>query len=159
MDDRTEQLEHGNIGKLLFTFALPAIIATTATSCYNIIDRMFIGNGVGPIALAGLGLTLPLMNLATAFGTLVGAGSGALVSIRIGEKRQAEATQILCNALLLNIVISVLFSLITLVFLNPILILFGADAETLPYARDFLQIILLGNIFTHILFGDRKSVV
>ncbi len=153
MDDRTEQLEHGNIGKLLFTFALPAIIATTATSCYNIIDRMFIGNGVGPIALAGLGLTLPLMNLATAFGTLVGAGSGALVSIRIGEKRQAEATQILCNALLLNIVISVLFSLITLVFLNPILILFGADAETLPYARDFLQIILLGNIFTHILFG------
>ncbi len=153
MDDRTWQLEHGNIGKLLFTFALPAIIATTATSCYNVIDRMFIGNGVGAIALAGLGLTLPIMNLATAFGTLVGAGSGALVSIRIGEKRRADATQILCNALLLNIVISILFTIAVLTFLNPILILFGADNETLPYARDFLQIILLGNIFTHILFG------
>lgn len=153
MDDRTWQLEHGNIGKLLFTFALPAIIATTATSCYNVIDRMFIGNGVGAIALAGLGLTLPIMNLATAFGTLVGAGSGALVSIRIGEKKRADATQILCNALLLNIVISILFTVVVLAFLNPILILFGADQETLPYAREFLQIILLGNIFTHILFG------
>lgn len=153
MDDRTQQLGHGNIGRLLATFALPAIVATTATSLYNIIDRMFIGNGVGEAALAGLGLTLPIMNLATAFGTLVGAGSGALVSIRIGEKRRADATQILCNALLLNIVISITFSVIVLAFLNPILRLFGADSETLPYARDFLQIILAGNILTHILFG------
>lgn len=152
-DDRTQQLEYGNIGRLLATFALPAIVATTATSLYNIIDRMFIGNGVGETALAGLGLTLPIMNLATAFGTLVGAGSGALVSIRIGEKRRADATQILCNALLLNIVISIAFSVIVLAFLNPILRLFGADSETIPYARDFLQIILFGNIFTHILFG------
>lgn len=153
MDDRTTQLEFGNIGKLLFTFALPAIIATTATSLYNVIDRMFIGNGIGALALAGLGLTLPIMNLATAFGTLVGAGSGALVSIRIGEKKRTDATRILCNALLLNIIISLAFTIIVLAFLNPILILFGADNETLPYAREFLEIILAGNIFTHILFG------
>ena len=153
MDDRTTQLEYGNIGKLLLTFALPAIIATTATSLYNVIDRMFIGNGIGALALAGLGLTLPIMNLATAFGTLVGAGSGALVSIRIGEKRRADATRILCNTLLLNIIISLSFTILVLAFLDPILILFGADNETLPYAREFLEIILLGNIFTHILFG------
>lgn len=153
MDTRTEKLGSGKIGWLLFTYALPAIIATTASSLYNVIDRIFIGQGVGAIALAGLGLTMPVMNLATAFGTLVGAGSAALVSIRIGEKRRKDATQILCNALILNIIISLLFSVIVLSFLDPILILFGADAETLPYAKSFLQIILLGNIFTHILFG------
>ena len=153
MDKRAEELEHGDIGKLLFTYALPAIIATTASSLYNVIDRIFIGQGVGAIALAGLGLTMPVMNLATAFGTLVGAGSAALVSIRIGEGRREDATQILCNALILNIIISLLFSVIVLSFLDPILILFGADAYTLPYAKSFLQIILLGNIFTHILFG------
>lgn len=153
MDDRATQLGNANIGRLLFTFALPAIVATTATSLYNVIDRIFIGNGVGPLALAGLGLTLPVMNLSTAFGTLVGSGAAALVSIRIGEGRRADATRILGNALILNIAISILFTLVTLAFLNPLLILFGADNQTLPYAREFLQIILLGNIFTHILFG------
>lgn len=153
MAQQTEELGHGKIGKLLFTYALPAIIATTASSLYNVIDRIFIGQGVGAIALAGLGLTLPIMNLATALGTLVGAGSAALVSIRIGEGRREDATQILCNALILNIVISLAFSVIALTFLDPILTVFGADAETLPYAKSFLQIILLGNIFTHILFG------
>ena len=153
MDQRTDELGHGNIAKLLFTYALPAIIATTASSLYNVIDRIFIGQGVGAIALAGLGLTLPIMNLATALGTLVGAGSAALVSIRIGEGRRKDATQILCNALILNIIISLSFSVIALTFLDPILTVFGADAETLPYAKSFLQIILLGNVFTHILFG------
>lgn len=153
MNHTTEELGQGKIGRLLFTYALPAIIATTASSLYNVIDRIFIGQGVGPIALAGLGLTMPIMNLATAFGTLVGAGSAALVSIRIGEGRRENATQILCNALILNIIISLVFSVIALAFLDPILIIFGADAETLPYAKSFLQIILLGNIFTHILFG------
>ena len=153
MSQQTEELGYGSIGKLLFTYALPAIIATTATSLYNIIDRIFIGQGVGAIALAGLGLTLPIMNLATAFGTLVGAGSASLVSIRIGEGRRADATQILGNALILNIIISLLFTIAVLAFLNPILTVFGADEETLPYAKSFLQIVLLGNIFTHILFG------
>ena len=153
MPDRTTQLEKSNIGRMLFVFALPAIVATTATSCYNIIDRMFIGNAVGPMGLAGLGITLPVMNLATAFGTLVGAGAAALVSIRMGEKQNEKAAQILGHALLLNIIISLAFTVVALIFLDPILRLFGADDLTLPYARAFLQIILAGNIFTHILFG------
>ena len=153
MDDRTQQLENGRIGPLLLTFARPAIIATAATSCYNIIDRMFIGNGVGTNALAGLGITLPVMNLSTALGTLVGAGAAALVSLRIGERRREEATRILCNALLLNIIISIAFTILMLAFLDPILLLFGADRDTLPYAREFLRIILIGNVVTHIFFG------
>ncbi|MBO4645372.1 MAG: MATE family efflux transporter [Bacteroidales bacterium] len=153
MDDRTHLLEYGNVSKLLFSFAMPAIIATAASSLYNLIDRMFIGQGVGSLALAGLGLTLPVMNVATGFGTLVGAGAGALVAIRMGEKKKDSATKILCNALLLNLIISIVFSIATLVFLDEILYLFGADQETLPYARDFLQIILAGNVITHLLFG------
>lgn len=153
MNDRTQQLENGNIRKLLFTFALPSIIATTATSLYNVIDRIFIGNDGGALALAGLGITLPVMNLATALGTLVGAGSSALVSIRIGEKKREEATRILCNAFLLNVIISLCFTATALFFLKPILLLFGADEQTLPYATQFLEIILWGNIFTHLLFG------
>ena len=149
----TTKLETGNIRKLLWSFAIPAIIATAASSLYNVIDRMFIGQGVGAIALAGLGITLPVMNLATALGTLVGAGSGTLTSIKMGEKKLTDAQQILSNALLLNIIISILFSVLALIFLDPILYLFGADKETIPYARDFIRIILIGNPITHIFFG------
>ena len=149
----TTELETGNIRKLLWSFAMPAIIATAASSLYNVIDRMFIGQGVGAIALAGLGITLPVMNLATALGTLVGAGSGTLTSIKMGEKKLNDAQQILSNALILNIIISILFSVLALIFLDPILYLFGADEETIPYARDFIQIILIGNPITHIFFG------
>ena len=149
----TTELETGNIRKLLWSFAIPAIIATAASSLYNVIDRMFIGQGVGAIALAGLGITLPVMNLATALGTLVGAGSGTLTSIKMGEKKLNDAQQILSNALILNIIISILFSVLALIFLDPILYLFGADEETIPYARDFIQIILIGNPITHIFFG------
>ena len=149
----TTKLETGNIRKLLWSFAIPAIIATAASSLYNVIDRMFIGQGVGAIALAGLGITLPVMNLATALGTLVGAGSGTLTSIKMGEKKLNDAQQILSNALLLNIIISILFSVLALIFLDPILYLFGADKETIPYARDFIRIILIGNPITHIFFG------
>ncbi|MCK9339994.1 MAG: MATE family efflux transporter, partial [Bacteroidales bacterium] len=88
MKDKTKELEFGKIGNLLLTYALPAIIATTAISFYNVIDRIFIGQGVGPLAIAGLAITFPIMNLATAFGTLVGAGASAMVSIRMGEKRK-----------------------------------------------------------------------
>lgn len=153
MPDRTTQLEQSSIGRMLFVFALPAIIATSATSLYNIIDRIFIGNSVGAMGLAAMTIALPVMNLATAFGTLVGAGAAALTSIRLGERQHDKATLILGNALLLNIIISIAFTIVALIFLDPILLLFGADQATLPYARSFLQIILAGNIFTHILFG------
>ena len=148
MTDRATQLEKSNIGRMLFVFALPAIIATSATSLYNIIDRIFIGHAMGELGLAGMTIALPVMNLATAFGTLVGAGAAALTSIRLGERQHDKATLILGNALLLNIIISIAFTIVTLIFLDPILLLFGADHDTLPYARAFLQIILAGNLFT-----------
>jgi len=153
MDKRNEALEHGNVKQLLWQYALPAIIATTATSFYNIIDRIFIGQGVGPLAISGLALTFPIMNLGTALGTLVGAGSSAIISIRMGEKRREEAIQTLGNAFVLNMIIGILFSVLALCFLDPLLYLFGASDATLPYARDFMRVILLGNVITHLFFG------
>jgi putative MATE family efflux protein len=153
MDQQNEALEKGNIKRLFLQYALPAIIATTATSFYNIIDRIFIGQGVGALAISGLALTFPIMNLGTALGTLVGAGSSTIISIRMGEKRQQEAIQTLGNAFILNLLIGLTFSVLALCFLNPLLYLFGASDATLPFARDFMRVILLGNVITHLFFG------
>jgi len=141
------------IGKLLWEFSVPAIITTTATSLYNIIDRIFIGQGVGPMAIAGLALTFPLMNLAAAFGSLVGIGAATMVSIRLGQKDIDGATNTLGNSVFLNIVIGIIYTVVMLIFLEPILFYFGASNETMPYAKDFMRIILAGNIFTHLYLG------
>lgn len=146
-------LGHEKVGKLLLEYSLPAIIAMTATSLYNIIDRIFIGQGVGALAISGLALTLPFMNLGIALGALIGVGAATLVSIRLGEKRGEEASLILGNTVVLNFIISTIYSIITLVFLDEILYLFGASSETLPYAREFMQIILTANVFTHLYMG------
>jgi len=148
-----ELLGTEKIGKLLFQYSLPAIVAMTASSLYNIIDRIFIGHGVGPLAISGLALTLPLMNLAIAFGALVGAGAATLVSIRLGERRQDEALRILGNTVLLNLVLSSVVAAVMLLFLDRILYLFGASRETLPYAKQFMQIVLAGNVFMHSFMG------
>lgn len=146
-------LGHEKIGKLLLEYSLPAIVAMTASSVYNIIDRIFIGHGVGALAISGLALTLPLMNLGVALGALVGAGAATLVSIRLGEKRGDEASLILGNTVVLNLIISTLYSIIMLLFLDEILYLFGASDATLPYAKQFMQIILTGNVFLHSYMG------
>jgi len=148
-----ESLGSEKIGKLLLQYSLPAIIAMTASSLYNIVDRIFIGHGVGPLAISGLALTLPLMNLAAAFGALVGAGAAALVSIRLGEQRLDEAERILGNTVLLNVVLSSTVAAVMLFFLDRILYLFGASPETLPYARQFMQIILACNVIPHSYLG------
>ncbi len=155
MNDKSSpnKLETEKIGKLLWEFSVPAIITTTATSLYNIIDRIFIGQGVGPMAIAGLALTFPLMNLAAAFGSLVGAGASTMVSIRLGQKDKDGATNILGNSVFLNVVIGIIYTVVMISFLEPILYFFGASNQTLPYAKDFMQIILLGNIFTHLYMG------
>ena len=142
-----------SIGKLLWIYSLPAIIGMTASSLYSVIDRIFIGNGVGPYAIAGLALTMPLMNLIIAFGAMIGAGSSTMISIRLGQKRHNEATNILGNALILNIIISLVITVFGLIFLDPILRAFGASTETLPYAKDFMQIILIANLFNTNFFG------
>lgn len=142
-----------NIRKLLMQYALPAIIAMTASSLYNIIDSVFIGHGVGPLAISALALSFPLMNLSAAFGTLIGVGAATLTSVRLGQKDYKTAKILLGNAVVMNVITGIGFTVIGLIFLNPILIFFGASSQTLHYAHDFMFVILLGNVFTHIYFG------
>lgn len=153
INNKINLLETESILSLLLKYSIPAIIGTTAASLYNIIDRIFIGHGVGPLAISGLALTFPLMNLSLAFGTMVGAGAAAVTSIRLGENKKKEAVNILGNAFILNLIIGVLFSVFGLFFLDDILFAFGATQNTLPYAKDFMQIILLGNVITFVYFG------
>ena len=141
------------VGKLLMQYALPAIIAMTASSLYNMVDSIFIGQGVGALAIAGLALTFPFMNLSAAFGAAVGVGASTYISVKLGQKDYATAQHILGNTVTLNTIIGIMFSVIALLFLDPILFFFGASEQTLPYARDYMTIILLGNVFSHMYFG------
>ena len=141
------------IGKLLRQYAIPAIIAMTASSLYNITDSVFIGHGVGHMALSGLAITFPLMNLGAAFGSLIGVGASTLLSIRMGQKDYETANDILGNVIILNLFTGIGFSIVAIPFLKPILLFFGASHETLPYAYDFMLIILAGNVVTHSYLG------
>ena len=150
---KATELGTETIGKLLRQYAIPAIIAMTASSLYNMVDSIFIGHGVGPMAISGLAITFPLMNLAAAFGSLVGVGASTLISVKLGQKDYATAQQILGNVVTLNLIIGIGFTIVTLLFLNPILYFFGASEATLPYARDYMVTILLGNVVTHMFLG------
>ena len=141
------------IGRLLRQYALPAIIAQTAASLYNMVDSIFIGQGVGPLAISGLAVTFPLMNLSTAFGTLVGAGAAVMLSVLLGQKNYKAANKVLGNVVSLNIIIGLIFMAVSLIFIDPILYFFGASENTLPYAKEYITIILIGNVITHVYFG------
>lgn len=141
------------IGRLLTQYAIPAIIAMTASSLYNMADSIFIGQGVGAMAISGLALTFPMMNLAAAFGSLVGVGASTLVAMKLGQKDYAGANQVLGNVLALNVILGFLFMVVFLVFLDPVLIFFGGSEQTIPYAKDYMRIILYGNIITHMYLG------
>ena len=141
------------VGQLLWQYALPAIVAMSASSLYNIIDRAMIGQIVGPEAIAGLGITFPFMNLSAAFGAAVGVGSSASISVKLGQKDYLTAQNLLGNTLTLNLIIGFSFMVICMLFLDPILYFFGASEVTLPYAREFMTVILLGNVMTHMYFG------
>ena len=141
------------IGKLLTQYAIPAIIAMTASSLYNMADSIFIGHGVGPLAISGLALTFPLMNLAAAFGSLVGVGASTLVSVKLGQKDYDGANKVLGNVLVLNVLLGLAFTFAFLFMLDPILYFFGASEHTIAYARDYMEIILYGNVITHMYLG------
>ena len=141
------------IGKLLMQYAIPAIIAMTASSIYNMVDSIFIGQGVGPLAISGLAITFPFMNLGAAFGAMVGVGASTLISVKLGQRDYGTAQSVLGNVITLNLIIGIAFSIITLMFLDPILYFFGASADTIGYARDYMLIILAGNVFSHMYFG------
>lgn len=151
MANLTSALELGTlpVSKLLRQYAIPAIIAMTASSLYNMVDSIFIGNGVGPLAISGLALTFPFMNLSAAFGAMVGVGASTLISVKLGQKDYDTSQRIFGNVISLTLILSVIFSAVTIALLDPILRFFGASADTLPYARDYMLIILLGNVVTH----------
>lgn len=161
VQNNTVSLGSDSVGKLLMRYAIPAIIAMASSSLYHIIDSIFIGHGVGDAAISGMAVTLPIMNIASAFGAMVGVGAAARISIRLGEGNKRAAERILCNAVMLNVVLGISIMLIFLLFLDPILIFFSggeASPETLRYAREFMEIIMFGNIITHLYLGLNEQL-
>ena len=150
---QTTELGTAPIHKLLFKYAMPAIIAMTATSLYNIVDSIYIGHGCGALALGALTVAKPFMDICAAFGSLVGVGASSLLAIYLGEKDYDRANRVLGNVIVLNVILSALVMAVGLIWLDPILLAFGASEDTLGYAHDYMEIILYGNILTHIYFG------
>ena len=141
------------VGKLLWQYALPGVIAMTASSLYNMVDSIFIGHGVGPMALAALGISFPFMNIGAAFGAAVGVGGSTLMSLRLGQRQYNKANHVLGNMVALNIITGLLVGIVSIIFLDPILCFFGASEQTLPHAHDYMFILLLGNVITHLYLG------
>lgn len=147
------ELSEKPVFSLLLQYAIPAIVAMVASSLYNIVDGIFIGQGVGAGAIMGLAITMPIMNLSAAFGAMVGVGGSTLLSVKLGEKDYNFAAKILGNVITLNCIIGIGLGVVMLLFLDPILRFFGASDYTIPYARDFMVIVLIGNVFTHLFLG------
>ncbi len=143
------------VGTLLKRYATPGIIAMTASSLYNMVDSIYIGNipEVGTLAMSGLAVTFPLMNLSAAIGTLVGVGAATMTSMMLGQKNYKIANKVLANTMTLNTIFGLLFGFGVLLFLDPILYFFGASDATIPYARDYMTYILIGNVVTHMYLG------
>lgn len=151
--DKFNELGEKPVGSLLLQYAVPAIIAMTASSIYNIIDGIFIGQGVGKEAIMGLALTGPVMSLTAAFGAMVGVGASTLMSVRLGQKDYDTAQKILGNVVIMNVIMGLGLGMILQLCLTPILRFFGASDATLPYAHDFMTVILAGNVVTHLYLG------
>ena len=149
------ELETKKISTLLKEYAVPGIIAMTASSLYNMVDSIYIGHikDVGALAISGLAVTFPVMNLGTAIGTLVGVGASTLTSMLLGQKNYVTANKVLPNVVTLNVVLGALFSVLVLAFLKPVLYFFGASDAIYPFARDYMLIILAGFIISHLYFG------
>ncbi|MDE6488974.1 MAG: polysaccharide biosynthesis C-terminal domain-containing protein, partial [Paramuribaculum sp.] len=145
-------LATGKIAKLLWDYSIPAVVGMLVMSLYNVIDRIFIGQGVGPEAIAGLAITFPVMNVSAALGVLIGAGASAKVSIMLGAKNQRGAETVLGNSFVLILINATLYLTLFGIFLDDILLLFGASQTTLPYARDFMSYIMPGMLVMNIGF-------
>lgn len=156
--EHSKQLGEEKVSKLLIKFSIPAITGMVVNALYNVVDRIFVGQGVGKEAIAGITIGFPLMTLMMAFGMLIGLGATSLISIRLGEHNKAEAERIVGNALTLLVGISVIISVLGLVYLDPLLKAFGASVLILPFARDYLRIILFGSVFQGIGFGMNNFI-
>ncbi len=156
--DRTKQLAEENIPKLLLRFSVPAVIGMLVNALYNVVDRIFVGHGVGALGIAGITIGFPVAIITMAFAMLIGFGATSLISIKLGENKKAEAEGIMGNAFVLLILIALLTTFVGLVLLEPMLILFGASDTVLPYACDYMRIIILGSIFMFIGFGMNNFI-
>lgn len=156
--DRSNSLGEEKISRLLWNFSLPAITGMVVNAFYNVIDSIFVGRGVGEIGLAAVTIAFPVMIVLMGLGMLVGVGAAAVISLRLGEKKEQEAERILGNAFTLSMIFSIAFTTGVLLFLDPILIVLGAAPEVLPYARDFTKVIVLGSIFMYVGFGLNNIV-
>lgn len=158
--NNTKELGTAPIGSLLMKYAVPSVVAMTTSSLYNMVDRIFIGHipDVGTLSLGGLAVTFPIMNLSAAFGAMVGVGSSTLMSIKLGQKDYKTAECVLGNLVSLNIIIGILVGVLGLIFIDPLLYFFGASENTIQYARDYMFIILLGNVITHMFLGMNAAL-
>ena len=153
MANNPKELGTENVRQLLISYSGPAIAAMMASALYNVIDRAFIGQGVSALAISGLAITMPVMNLSAAFGAMIGAGGATLTSIKLGQQDIGSAQKVLGNVFLLNVVLGIIFMVLGLMFLDEILYFFGASENTIIYAKDFMQVILIGNVITHLYLG------
>lgn len=147
-----------NIGRLLLKFSIPAIVGTVVNALYHTVDRIFVGHGVGYIGIAATTVAFPIMTILMSISMLIGIGATSLISIRLGQKKHEEAEKVVGNAMVLLILLPVLLTIIYLIFSDPILIFFGASDEALPYARDFVFIVMLGSAFGAISMGMNNFI-
>lgn len=151
--DKTNQLENESIGKLLLRFSIPSIVGMLVNALYSIVDRIFVGRGIGSLALSGVAVTFPISNVIMAFGMLTGIGASAVVSIKLGQKKTHQAEKVIGNAFILIIVFSIFLTALGIIFLEPLLKILGASSDIMPYAKQFAFILLLGVILQNIGFG------
>lgn len=156
--ERSKQLGEGKVSKLLLKFSLPAIVGMLVNALYNVVDRIFIGNWGGDEGIAGITVGFPIMLVTMAFAMLIGLGGTSLFSIKLGEQKREEAESILGNSLILMVIISATIAALGIIFMDPVLMITGASEKVLPYAREYLQIILLGTPFSCIGFGMNNFI-
>lgn len=156
--DRTEEMRAGSLGRLLLKFSLPAIVGMLVNSLYNVIDRIFLGRGIGQLAIAATTVAFPIMTILMAVSILIGVGATALISIRLGEQRKEEAEKIAGNAVVMIMLLPALCAVFFFAFAEPVLIFLGASREVLPYARDFTEIIMLGAVFGSFSMGVNNFI-
>ncbi len=149
----TKDLESKSVGKLLFQLSVPAVIGMLVNALYSVVDRIFIGRGVGSLALSGVAVTFPITNIIMAVGMLVGIGAASVVSIKLGQKKNEEAERIVGNAFLLTLILTIFITILGLIFLDPLLKVLGASEDTLPYAKTFSTILLTGAVLQNVGFG------
>lgn len=156
--NRSRQLGEEKIGKLLLKFSIPAIIGMLVNALYNIVDRVFVGRGVGSLALSGIAISFPISLVIMAFGMLIGIGATSVISIRLGQRKREEAERIVGNAFILLFGISLIISLLCYLFMDPLLLVFGASSDVLPYAKQYISVLLWGAVFQSIGFGMNNFI-